>query len=209
MASPLERYLTGHSTPPPEKLEKIESFTHIHTNYPRMMCGPVQGQLLAMLTRISGARKVLEIGTFTGYSAACMASALPEGGMVDTLEIDDELEEMIHTGWRKAGLEDKIRLHTGPALETLATLEGPYDLAYIDADKREYIDYFEAVLPILRPGGLIIADDVLLGGKPYDDSFHDAKTEALRAFNIHVKNDTRVEAVILPLRDGISVIRKI
>ena len=208
MSSPLEKYLLAHSTPFGDDLQKIEAATHMHTNYPRMMCGPVQGRLLTMLTRIGGVRRALEIGTFTGYSAACIASGLPEDGLLDTLEIDDELEDMIRKGWRDAGLENRIRLHTGPALGTLTRLPGPYDLAYIDADKREYIDYYEAVLPKLRPGGIIIADDVLLGGKPYDENCSDAKTQALRAFNEHVKNDPRVEVVILPLRDGISIIRK-
>ncbi len=208
MSSPLEKYLLAHSSPFGDALERIEAATHMHTNYPRMMCGPVQGRLLTMLTQISGALRALEIGTFTGYSAACIASGLPEGGSLDTLEIDDELEDIIRKGWRDAGLESRIQLHTGPALETLSRLQGPYDLAYIDADKREYIDYYEAILPKLRPGGIIVADDVLLGGKPFDETYRDAKTEALRAFNDHVKNDPRVEVVILPLRDGISLIRK-
>lgn len=212
MSSPLDHYLSEHCSPGSEGLEWIESATNIHTNYPRMMCGRVQGRLLTMLAEISGAKKALEIGTFTGYSSACIALGLPEYGHLDTLEIDDELEDIIREGWQRCGVAERITLHTGPALETLRRMTSGgnlYDFVYIDADKREYIDYYEAVIPILQHGGIILADDVLLGGKPYDEIFHDAKTKALRAFNDHVINDPRTEVVILPLRDGISLIRKL
>ncbi len=215
MPSALDQYLNSHTGPLAQGLDWIESATHIHTNYPRMMCGPVQGKLLTMLAQISGARKALEIGTFTGYSAACIALGLPEDGHLDTLEIDDELEDITLEGWRRCGVSQKITLRRGNALASLSAIasecsgDSLYDFAYIDADKREYIDYYEAILPVLRPCGLIVADDVLLGGKPYDESCHDAKTEALRAFNDHIKNDPRTEVVIVPLRDGISLIRKL
>ena len=214
MPSALDHYLNGHCSPAHEGLEWIEAATNIHTNYPRMMCGKVQGRLLTMLVQISGAEKALEIGTFTGYSSACIALGLPENGHLDTLEIDDELEDIIREGWRRCRVAERITLHTGPALDTLKTLalsKNPdlYDFEYIDADKREYIAYYEGLIPILRHGGIIVADDVLLGGKPCDENCRDAKTQALRAFNDHVKNDPRVEVVILPLRDGISLIRKL
>lgn len=180
-------------------LEWIEAATNIHTNYPRMMSGPVEGKLLNLLTKISRSRNAIEIGTFTGYSAACIALALPEDGHLDTLEIDDELEDIIREGWRRCGVENRISLHIGDAAATLPSLKGPYDLAFIDADKDSYITYYEAIMPILSPGGLIVADDVQLGGR---------WTKALQEFNDHIKNDPRVEVVILPLRDGISIIRK-
>lgn len=209
MQSPLNRYLTAHSTPLPEALGWIERQTHIHTNYPQMLSGPLQGQLLKMLVEISGARRVLEIGAFTGYSTACLAAGLPEDGMVDTLEINDELEDLCREGWERAGLSERISLHIGSALELIPTLEGPYDFIYIDANKREYSEYYEAVMPLLRPGGLIVTDDVCLGEKVCSDPpATDPQTIGLIRFNETVASDPRVEVVILPIRDGVSLIRK-
>ena len=162
-----------------------------------------------MLVELSGASRVLEIGAFTGYSTICLASGLPEGGFVDTLEINDELEDLMREGWKRAGVSDRITLHLGDAKETLAGLSGPYDLVFIDANKREYCEYFDLVLPLLKPEGLIIADDVLWDGKVYTEPISsDAQTEGLLAFNSRMADDPRVEVVILPIRDGISLIRK-
>lgn len=210
MESPLQKYLLAHSTPQEEALAWIEAQTNTRTNYPQMLSGPLQARLLRMLVSFSGARKVLEIGTFTGYSAACMAMGLPEGGGLDTLEINDELEELIREGWRRAGVADKISLHIVDAKEFLRSYDGPpYDFIYIDANKREYLQYFELVLPLLRQGGLIVADDTLQGGKVYEESQKvDAQTKGLYAFNDAVSKDSRVEVVMLPLRGGVSVIRK-
>ena len=138
MESASEKYLREHSSPQSEALEWIEKQTNIRTNYPRMLSGAVQGRLLTILAEISNARNVLEIGTFTGYSATCLAYGLPEEGHIDTLEINDELEDLIREGWSRAGVEGKITLHIGDARKTIATLEGPYDLVYIEANKREY-----------------------------------------------------------------------
>ena len=209
MEQSLDKYLREHSTHPGEALDWIERQTNIHTNYPRMLSGSVQGELLKLLVEISGARRILEIGSFTGYSSTCMALGLPGGGHIDALEINDELEDLMRAGWRRAGVEDRISLHIGDAVETLGRLEGPYDLAFIDANKRQYVEYYELVLPLLRSGGLIIADDVLWDGKVYADPLpSDAQTKGLLAFNDQVAQDGRVETVILPLRDGISIIRK-
>lgn len=206
---PADRYLLSHSSSLPEALGWIERQTHIHTNYPQMLSGPLQGQLLKMLVEISGSRRVLEIGAFTGYSTACLAAGLPEGGSVDTLEINDELEDLCREGWERAGLSSRISLHIGNALELIPSLEGPFDFVYIDANKREYAEYYEAVLPLLRPGGLIVTDDVCLGGKVYSDPpATDPQTVGLIRFNDIVASDPRVEVVILPLRDGVSLIRK-
>ena len=161
MESASEKYLREHSSPQSEVLEWIEKQTNIRTNYPRMLSGAVQGRLLTILAEISNARNVLEIGTFTGYSATCLAYGLPEDGHIDTLEINDELEDLIREGWSRAGVEGKITLHIGDARKTIATLEGPYDLVYIDANKREYSEYYDLVFDLVRPGGLILADDVL------------------------------------------------
>ncbi len=209
MESASEKYLREHSSPQSEVLEWIEKQTNIRTNYPRMLSGAVQGRLLTILAEISNARNVLEIGTFTGYSATCLAYGLPEEGHIDTLEINDELEDLIREGWSRAGVEGKITLHIGDARKTIATLEGPYDLVYIDANKREYSDYYDLVFDLVRPGGLILADDVLWDGKLWQDPLpQDKQTLGIAAFNDKVMADPRVESVLLPIRDGLNVIRK-
>ena len=209
MESASEKYLREHSSPQSEALEWIEKQTNIRTNYPRMLSGAVQGRLLTILAEISNARKVLEIGTFTGYSATCLAYGLPEDGHIDTLEINDELEDLIREGWSRAGVEGKITLHIGDARKTIATLEGPYDMVYIDANKREYSEYYDLVFDLVRPGGLILADDVLWDGKLWQDPLpQDKQTLGIAAFNDKVMADPRVESVLLPIRDGLNVIRK-
>lgn len=209
MESALNRYIRRHSTLPSEALLWIEKQTNIRTNYPRMLSGPVQGELLKMLVEISGAERVLEIGSFTGYSSACMALGLPEGGHIDALELNDELEELMREGWERAGVSDLITLHLGDAVQTLGSLDGGYDFAFIDANKRQYLEYYELVLPLMRSGGLIVADDVLWDGKVYADiPSGDAQTRALLEFNDRVASDPRVEVVMLPLRDGLSLIKK-
>lgn len=209
MESASEKYLREHSSPQSEALEWIEKQTNIRTNYPRMLSGAVQGRLLTILAEISNARNVLEIGTFTGYSATCLAYGLPEEGHIDTLEINDELEDLIREGWSRAGVEGKITLHIGDARKTLTLLEGPYDLVYIDANKREYSEYYDLVFDLVRPGGLILADDVLWDGKLWQDPLpQDKQTLGIAAFNDKVMADPRVESVLLPIRDGLNVIRK-
>ena len=210
MQSPLDKYLESHATPLPEAFERIIHRSHLRTNYPQMVSGPVQGRLLKMLVSLTGARRILEIGTFTGYSAACMALGLPPGGHIDTLEINDEMEDLIRSGWEEAGGSGLITLHIGDALQTLRSLEGPYDLAFIDADKRQYVDYYRLVLPLVRSGGLILADDTLWDGKVLSGyGPADRQTSGITSFNDLVAADPAVESVILPLRDGISLIRKL
>ena len=204
-----EQYVAEHSSPQSEALEWIQKQTHIRTNYPRMLTGAVQGRFLTMLARISGAERVLEIGTFTGYSSTCFAYGIKEGGMVDTLEINDELEDLIREGWERAGVRDRITLHIGDAKETPRTLSGPYDIVYMDANKREYCDYYDLIFDLVRPGGLILADDVLWDGKLWQDPMpSDKQTLGIAAFNDMVAADSRVESVILPWRDGLNIIRK-
>ena len=204
-----EQYVAEHSSPQSEALEWIQKQTHIRTNYPRMLTGAVQGRFLTMLARISGAERVLEIGTFTGYSSTCFAYGIKKGGMVDTLEINDELEDLIREGWERAGVRDRITLHIGDAKETLRTLSGPYDIVYMDANKREYCDYYDLIFDLVRPGGLILADDVLWDGKLWQDPMpSDKQTLGSAAFNDMVAADSRVESVILPWRDGLNIIRK-
>lgn len=212
MQSSLNRYLIFHSSLPSEVLEWLEKQTNLRTNYPQMLSGSVQGELLKILVEISGARRVLEIGSFTGYSAICLALGLPEDGHLDALEINDELEELMREGWERAGVSEKITLHIGDAIDTLKSLaasSAAYDLVFIDANKRQYCEYFELVLPLLPSGGLIIADDILWDGKVYADTVpDDPQTASIVRFNDSVAADPRVEVVVLPLRDGISLIRK-
>ena len=209
METELEKYIREHSTPQEEALEWIEKQTNIRTNYPQMLSGSVQGRFLTMMVELTGAKDILEIGTFTGYSAVCLANGLHGTGHVHTLEINDELEDLTREGWRRAGVEDHITLHIGDAKDILQALPGPFDLVYVDANKREYLQYYDLVIDKLRPGGLLLVDDVLLGGKVYEpDPSCDRQTRGLLAFNDTIAKDPRVEVAILPIRDGLSVIRK-
>ena len=210
METASDRYIREHSTAQGEALEWIERQTHIRTNYPRMLSGSVQGRLLTMVARMCKARDILEIGSFTGYSAACLAMGLEDGGRLDALEVNDELEDLMREGWERAGVADKVTLHIGDAKETLKALsDRRYDLVFIDANKREYSGYYNLVFDLVRPGGVIIADDVLWDGKLWSDPpAHDAQTLGLKAFNDMVAADPRVEVVVLPLRDDLSLIRK-
>ncbi len=206
------QYIKDHATAQSEALAWVEKQTHIRTNHARMLSGAVQGQIMRMLVQTSRASRILELGTFTGYSAICLASAMPEGGHLDTLEINDELEDLILEGFDRAGLSDKIDLHIGDCKETLRRFreEGrEYDLVYMDANKREYPEYYELIFDMVRPGGLILADNVLWDGKVCEVPMpQDKQTLGIARFNDMVTEDRRVESVILPLRDGLNLIRK-
>lgn len=208
------KYIEDHASVPNEALEWVVKQTHIRTNHARMLSGAAQGQLMRMLALMSGARRILELGTFTGYSAICLASALPEDGHLDTLELNDELEDLILEGFEKAGLTDRISLHIGDCKETLQKMRSEmsgelYDIVYIDANKREYCEYYELVFDMIRPGGLILADNVIWDGKVCQNPLpQDKQTLSIVRFNDMVAKDHRVESVILPIRDGLNVIRK-
>lgn len=211
MESPLEKYIEIHSSFSNEALDWLERQTNIRTNYPRMLTGKVQGEFLYMMTRMISPRNVLEIGTFTGYSAICMALALEGEGHIDTLEINDELEDLILEGFERAGVSGRVSLHIGDAVEFLRGQDGKklYDLTFIDANKREYPDYYELALTLTRPGGFILADDVLWDGKVYAEQVPtDKQTSGIVRFNDLAASDQRVETVILPVRHGLSIIRK-
>lgn len=205
-------YLTAHSTPEDPALEWVRRETFLRTNHVRMLSGPIQGRFLNFMVRMTGARRILELGTFTGYATICMATALEDGGHIDTLEINDELEDVIRGALEKAGVADRVTVHFGDCLETMKSFpasQEPYDFVFIDANKREYPSYWEAVLPLVRPGGYILADNVLWDGKVFEDPVPtDPQTRGITAFNDLVRNDPRVENVILPLRDGVNIIRK-
>ena len=210
METPLEKYLREHSDAQSQALDWIVRQTHIRTNYPQMLSGSVQGALLTMLVKLVKPRRVLEIGCFTGYSTVCMAYGLPEGGHIDSLEINEELEYLILEGFEKADVKDRITMHFGNAKKTLGTLQGPYDLVFMDADKRDYCAYYEQMKPLLHSGSLILADDVLWDGKVYADPVPgDAQTRGIVAFNDMIAADPTVEKVLLPLRDGLYLIRKV
>ena len=202
------------SSPQGEALDWLQKQTNIRTNHARMLSGPVQGRFLKMIVEMCGARRVLELGSFTGYSGICLASGLPEDGHLDTLEINDELEDLILEGFSRAGLRERISLHIGDCLETLKRFreEGrePYDLVFIDANKRDYPEYYELVFDLVRPGGWILADNVLWDGKvALDPMPQDRQTLGIENFNRRVASDPRVESVIIPLRDGLNLIRKL
>ncbi|MGN1225884.1 MAG: O-methyltransferase [Candidatus Cryptobacteroides sp.] len=213
MESAQDRYIREHSTAESEALKWLVRQTNLRTNYPRMLSGGIQGELLKLIAEMLGARNILEIGCFTGYSSIWLAMGLKEGGKLDSLEINDELEDLIREGWNRAGVQNKIELHIGDALDTMERLfeeAQEYDLVYIDADKREYLSYYKSAKRLLRRGGVILADDTMLGGKVYDcPETSDKQTRGLLEFNDFVAADPEVEQVILPLRDGLSIIRKL
>lgn len=202
------------TSPQGEALDWLQKQTNIRTNHARMLSGPVQGRFLKMIVEMCGARRVLELGSFTGYSGICLASGLPEDGHLDTLEINDELEDLILEGFSRAGLRERISLHIGDCLETLKRFreEGrePYDMVFIDANKRDYPEYYELVFDLVRPGGWILADNVLWDGKvALDPMPQDRQTLGIDSFNRRVASDPRVESVIIPIRDGLNLIRKL
>ena len=202
------------SSPQGEALDWLQKQTNIRTNHARMLSGPVQGRFLKMIVEMCGARRVLELGSFTGYSGICLASGLPEDGHLDTLEINDELEDLILEGFSRAGLRERISLHIGDCLETLKRFreEGrePYDLVFIDANKRDYPEYYELVFDLVRPGGWILADNVLWDGKvALDPMPQDRQTLGIDSFTRRVASDPRVESVIIPIRDGLNLIHKL
>lgn len=210
-----DKYILEHSSKQSEALAWVQKQTNIRTNHARMLSGAVQGRLLKMLVEMTGAKHILELGTFTGYSAICLASGMPEDGHLDTLELNDELEDLILEGFERAGLADSITLHIGDCKETLRKLaddgrQGSYDLVFIDANKREYPEYYNLVFDLVRPGGWILGDNVLWDGKVWEDPMpQDKQTLGIASFNDLVVNDPRVESVILPLRDGLNIIHKL
>ena len=211
MTPELQKYVEQHIDPEPENLHRLERATNIHLINGRMCSGHLQGRLLKMLVSMIRPKLVLELGTFSGYSALCMAEALEEGAMIHTVEADDELEDFIRKALDDSPVGHKVALHIADAL-VFASGQQPesFDLIFMDADKRRYADYYEACLPILRPGGYIIADNTLWDGHVVEaDHFNDRQTAGIRLFNDLVAADTRVEKVIVPLRDGLTLIRKL
>jgi caffeoyl-CoA O-methyltransferase len=204
----LERYAAEHSSPEAPHLRAAADSTREFSPRHTMMVGGLEGRLLAMLVGISGARRVLEIGTFTGYSAMAMAEALPEGGHITSLELDARHAAQAQAHIDASPYAERITIVVGRALDSIARLEGPFDLVFIDADKPGYSAYYESVLPKLVPRGLICADNVLWSGRVLERDDPDADTAAIQTFNDMVADDPRVECVMLTVRDGLTLIRR-
>lgn len=206
----LDQYISEMSSPQTELLHELERETYLRVINPRMISGHIQGKLLEMLVRMLRPRRILEIGTFTGYSAISMAMGLEEGALIDTFEIDDELEMIAADFFERSGVGDKIRQHIGSALDLAPQLGEKYDLVFIDGDKREYRAYYDMLFEhnLVHSNTFILADNILWYGKVIEEAARkDKQTQEIIAFNEHVLNDSRVESVILPLRDGINLIR--
>ena len=206
----LNEYICTHTTSENEVLEAITRDTHVHILNPHMLSGQVQGRVLSMISHMIRPKRILELGTFTGYSALCLAEGLAEGGKVVTIEHNDELEETIRRNFARSPLGDRIELRIGDCILEIGDLVDTYELVFIDADKREYCAYLEAVYPLVPVGGFILADNTLWDGHIIDPAYDkDKQTQGLRAFNDRLAEDERFEQVILPLRDGLTLIRKI
>jgi caffeoyl-CoA O-methyltransferase len=205
----IEAYAAEHSSPEPPLLVELAQATREFSTAHGMMVGRLEGRFLKTLVAVSRARRVLEIGTFTGYSALSMAEALPADGQLITCELSRKNADLALSFIGRSPYRDMIDVRVGRALDTLRELDGQFDLVFIDADKPGYRDYYETVLPMVVPGGLICVDNVLWSGRVVDEGERDANTVALRAFNEHVAADRRVECVVVPIRDGLTLIRKL
>lgn len=210
MDTTLESYILSHIDPEGDYLHRLYRATNIHTIHGRMASGHLQGRLLKMLVTMIRPRNILEVGTFSGYSAICMAEGLEEGGKVWTFEINDEQEDFTRPWIESSPVADKIKFIIGDAITMAPRLDIVFDMAFVDGDKRTYVETYEMAMSVLRRGGYIIADNTLWDGHVTDHAYdRDSQTAGIRRFNDHVAADPRVEKVILPLRDGLTIIRKI
>ncbi|MCX7744638.1 MAG: O-methyltransferase [Flavobacteriales bacterium] len=204
----IEQYAQEHSTEEMQVLQELSRETQAKVLRPRMLSGHIQGLFLQMISKLIKPQRVLEIGTYTGYSAICLAQGLNKNGILHTIEVNDELESIIRKYINKAGLTNKITLHIGDALKIIPTLNETWDLVFIDADKENYLNYYNLVFNQVKPGGWIITDNVLWSGKVLDKNENDIETQSIRQFNQFIHTDDRVEHLLLPLRDGLMMIRK-
>ncbi|MCT4674271.1 MAG: O-methyltransferase [Prolixibacteraceae bacterium] len=205
----LEQYILNHIDNEDPVLAQLDRDTHANILYSRMCSGHLQGTILTFLSKLIQPQRILELGTFTGYSAICLAKGLQPEGELHTVEINDELEEFAYSYFEKAGLSETIIQHIGDAETIVPSLDETFDLVFMDADKRRYVDHYNLVIDKVRPGGVILADNTLWDGKVIEPvAKNDLQTKGILAFNEYVKNDPRVETTILPLRDGITMLRK-
>jgi predicted O-methyltransferase YrrM len=204
-----EKYAVDFSSPETDLLKRLSRETHFVSTTPGMLSGNLQGLLLKMISQMMQPDLILEIGTFTGYSTICLAPGLKSNGILHTIDNNPEIVHIAQKYFREAGFEDVIVCHLGNALDIIPDIPGPLDLVFIDADKENYVNYYEAVLPKLRPGGMILADNVLWYGKVLEPgALTDKETRGIVEFNYHVKNDNRIEHLLLPVRDGLMIVRK-
>jgi predicted O-methyltransferase YrrM len=206
----IEKYILDHTESEDDVLVELYRQTHLKIYHPRMLSGHLQGKLLKMLVHMVQPKNILEIGTFTGYSAICMAQALGSNGKIHTIEVNDELEDFAKSFFKKANVEDKIDFYIGSALDIIPTIDAEFDLVFIDGEKREYLDYYNLVFDKVKKGGFIIADNVLWSGKVVEKvKPSDLHTKRILEFNQFVHDDPRVENVLFPLRDGLMILRKV
>jgi predicted O-methyltransferase YrrM len=206
----LDQYILNHISPEDDFLNELDRETHLKVLRSRMLSGHLQGQILSMISCMIRPKCILEIGTFTGYSALCLAKGLAEGGQLHTIEIDDELESIARKYFRKSGMDDRIFQHIGDAQNIIPTIEKSFDLVFIDADKREYCDYYQLVFDRVPVGGFVLADNILWDGKVVDpEAANEEQTRGILDFNDLVQTDSRVRNVILPVRDGIMMVQKV
>jgi len=206
----IESYCEAHTSAESDLLYRLNRETHLKSLRPRMLSGQLQGRFLSMISKMIKPVNILEIGTFTGYSALCLVEGLQPNGTLDTIEMEEELEEIITKYFNLSIHKEKLHLHIGNALGIIPTLQKNWDLVFIDAEKKEYLQYYEMVLPNVKKGGFILADNVLWSGKVTESvAENDAETKAIMEFNDFVQNDLRVENLLLPMRDGILLIEKI
>lgn len=201
----IQDYSENHTSPESDVLNELYRYTNVNVLYPRMLSGQVLGKFLKLVSQMIQPERILEIGTYTGYSAICLAEGLKEGGVLDTIEVNPELQQIIKEYIHKSGFDDRINLHMGDALEIIPNLEGKYDLVFMDADKTSYPNYYNLVLSKVKKGGIIMADNALWDGKVLNPE--DKETKALASFNDMVQADKRVENILLTLRDGVMMIR--
>lgn len=205
----IEEYVNQHSSSEPELLARLNRETHLKVLQPRMLSGHLQGRVLSMLMKMIQPQRILEIGTYTGYSAICMAEGLAPSGELHSIDINEELTDFVQKYVNEAGYQDKIKLHVGNALEIIPRLKEDWDVVFIDADKNNYINYYNLLIDKLKSGSYIIADNVLWSGKVIEDyNQQDEDTKTLIDFNKMIQEDERVENVLFPIRDGLMVLRK-
>lgn len=205
----LEDYILSHIDEEGDSLSRLNRDAHVNLLRPRMLSGHLQGRILKMLVRMCRPHRILEIGTYTGYATLCLAEGMPEGGQVHTIEINDEMEDFIRRQFESSPHRDNITLHIGDAMEIIPRMEETFDMVFIDADKRLYPEYYDLVFDKVNPGGILLADNTLWDGKVTEEVHpNDKQTQGIIRFNEKIKEDPRIEKVILPLRDGLTVIYK-
>jgi len=208
IATELSEYANAHTSSTSTLLKRIERETHLEVLQPRMLSGLFQGRLLSLISKLVQPERILEIGTYTGYSALCLAEGLPDGGKIITLDVNTELQSRVQGYFNASEYKEKIDYRIGDALDVIPTLSERWDLVFIDADKKNYLKYYDLVIDQVEPGGVILADNVLWSGKVIDKKAQDKETVLLRHYNERINNDERVENILLPIRDGIMVARK-